>query len=50
MTKHFRMAKKYCTQWQLNGIWCLTHNLCAIFTGSTQHDNCAIATFNITKT
>ena len=36
VTKHFRMAKKYCAQWQLNGSWCLTHNLCAIFTGSTQ--------------
>jgi len=42
VTKHFRIAKKYCAQWQLN--------LCAIFTGSTQHDNCAIATVNIIKT
>jgi len=30
--------------------WCLTHNLCAIFTGSTQHYYCAIATVNIIKT
>ena len=45
--KHFRMAKKYCAQWQMNGSWCLTHNLCAILTGSTQCDNCAIATVNI---
>jgi len=50
VTKHFRVAKKYCAQWQLNGSWCLTYNLCAIFTGSTQHDNCAIVTVNIIKT
>ena len=50
VTKHFHMAKKYCAQWQLNGSWCLTHNLCAIFTGSTQRDNCAIVTVNIIKT
>jgi len=28
----------------------LTHNLCAIFTGCTQRNNCAIATVNIIKT
>ena len=49
VTKHFRMAKKYCAQWQLNGSWCLTDNLCAIFTGSTQRDNCAIVAVNIIK-
>ena len=50
VTKHFRMAKKYCAQSQLNRSWCLTHNLCAIFTGSTQRNNCAIATVNVIKT
>ena len=43
VTKHFRVEKKYCAQQQLKGIRCLTHNLCAIFIGFTQHDNCAIA-------
>ena len=41
---------KYCAQWQLKGSRCLTHDLCAIFTGFTQRDNCAIAKVNIIKT
>jgi len=49
VTKYFRVAKKYCAQWQLKGSRCLTHNLCAIFIGFTQHDNCAIAIANIIK-
>ena len=28
---------------------CLTYNLCAIFTGFTQHNSCVIATINIIK-
>ena len=47
LSQHFRMAKMYCAQWQLNGSQCLTHGLCAIFTGFTQCDNCTIATVNI---
>ena len=39
VTKHFRMAKKYCAQWQLKGNRCLTHDLCAIFVEFTQRDN-----------
>jgi len=35
VTKHFRMAKKYCAQWQLNGSRCLTHDLCALDLHST---------------
>jgi len=50
VTKNFRMAKKYCPQWQLNGSQSLTHDLCAIFTGSTQRDNCAIVIVNIIET
>ena len=50
MAKHFRMAKIYCAQWQLNGGQCLTHDLCAIYTGFTQCDNCTIATVYIIKT
>ena len=49
MTKHFHVTKKYCAQWQLNGSQCLTHDLCAIFIGSTQHNNCTIVTVNIIK-
>ena len=49
VTKHFRVAKKYCAQWQLKGSRCLTHDLCAIFIGFTQRDNCAIAIVNIIK-
>jgi len=41
--------KKYCAQWQLKGSRCLTHDLCAIFVGFTQRDNCAIAIVNIIK-
>jgi len=33
------MAKKYCAQWQLNRSRCLTHDLGAVITGFTQHDN-----------
>jgi len=50
LTKHFHVAKKYCAQQQLNGSQCLTHDFCAIFTGFTQHENCAIATVNLIKT
>ena len=39
--------KKYCAEWQLTGSRCLTHDLCAIFVGFTQRDNCAIAIVNI---
>jgi len=49
VTKHFCVAKKYCAQWQLKGSRCLAHNLCAIFVGFTQRDNCTIATVNIIK-
>ena len=42
--------KKYCAQWQLKGSRCLTHDLCAIFIGFTQRDNCTIAIVNIIKT
>jgi len=49
MTKHFRVAKKYCAQWQLKGSRCLTHDLYAIFVGFTQYDNYAIAIVNILK-
>jgi len=35
MTKLMCGKKKYCAQQQLNGSWCLTHDLCAIFTGFT---------------
>ena len=49
VTRHFRVAKKYCAQWQLKGSRCLTHNLCAIFIGFTRHDNCTIAIVNIIK-
>ena len=49
VTKHFCVAKKYCAQWQLKGSRCLTHDLCAIFIGFTQCDNCAIAIVNIIK-
>ena len=47
VTKHFCVAKKYCAQWQLNWSRCLTHDLCAKFSGFTQHDNCAIVTVNL---
>ena len=49
VAKHFRVAKKYCAQWQLKGSRCLTHDLCTIFIGFTQRDNCAIAIVNIIK-
>jgi len=49
VTKHFHVAKKYCAQWQLKGSRCLTHDLCSIFIGFTQRDNCAIAIVNIIK-
>ena len=38
VTKHLCMARKYCAQWQLNRSRCLTHDLCAVFTGFTQRD------------
>ena len=41
--------KKYCAQWKLKGSQCLTHDLCAIFVGFTQRDNCAIAIVNTIK-
>ena len=49
MTKHFHVAKKYCAQWQLKWSQCQTHDLCAIFIGFTQRDNCDIAIVNIIK-
>ena len=49
VTKHFVWQKKYCAQWQLKGSRCLTHDLCAIFVGFTQRDNCTIAIVNIIK-
>jgi len=49
VTKHFCVAKNYCAQWQLKGSRYLTHDLCAIFIGFTQRDNCAIAIVNIIK-
>ena len=42
-------GKKYCAQWQRKGSRCLTHNLCAIFIGFNQRDNCAVAIVNIIK-
>ena len=41
--------EKYCAHLQLKGSRCLTHNLCAIFIGFTQHNNCAIAIVNTKK-
>jgi len=42
VTKHFFVAKKYCAQWQLKGSRCLTPNVCTIFIGFTQRDNCTM--------
>jgi len=47
VTKHLCVAKKDCAQQQLNGSWFLTHDLCAVFTGFTQDDNCAVVPVNI---
>ena len=48
--RHENTWQSTLTQRQLKGNRCLSHDLCAIFIGFTQRDNCAIAIVNIIKT